>query len=316
MKTTSAPSFAISSGWSTGHGEVKNVKSWDEIKYGRQPLILKKNVNGIEIYPCDGPYIRKSEQLKPVSLKAATAERTVLYPVKKMVCQQNLKYSPALGTNLDKRPSNDELLVEKPFRIKQHTTRPLTLVRPLGNVINLQAPDGSRAGTPLLQHSPTSSERSSSSSVPTCSSWDGSDRDIVPNQTLNSTPTSSYQTSDEYATVGQPMCERNPTAHNNGGEITASEQFVIPAVGVQNSSTDGSFDSQRDFMVTYHDLLGSPIRLPEHLSPSTERYLLDLDQQNFVSQGDNCGPETLQTACDSQVSDIDYSLFDEFFVRT
>ncbi|RCN31685.1 hypothetical protein ANCCAN_22527 [Ancylostoma caninum] len=79
----------------------------------------------------------------------------MLYPVKKvMFRQQDSNTGPApkrvCGASQEAASIHLEVSMNSSFRIAALSSRSLTLVRPVGNVFNVQAPDGGRAATPLL----------------------------------------------------------------------------------------------------------------------------------------------------------------------
>ncbi|EYB92795.1 hypothetical protein Y032_0190g1268 [Ancylostoma ceylanicum] len=125
-------SFAPS-GWNENLAvPSKSMTAWNEMKAttSKQPLILRKSFN---------------------------TKRAMLYPVKKVVFRQqdgNAGPAPkrACGTGQEVAATiHLEVSTSGTFRISALSCRPLTLMRPVGNVFNLQAPDGGRAATPLLQ---------------------------------------------------------------------------------------------------------------------------------------------------------------------
>ncbi|KAL6742871.1 hypothetical protein Aduo_015971 [Ancylostoma duodenale] len=338
------------SGWNENLGvPSKSMTTWNETRtsISKQPLILRKS---------------------------SSTKRTMLYPVKRvMFRQQDSSAGPApkraCAASQEVAASiHLEVSMNSSFRIAALSSRSLTLMRPVGNVFNVQAPDGGRAATPLLPPC----EPSGSVPVSTEGSFNGYSQNDELSRTCHNQQVSRHGDAfDEFADLEKPgvqskRCRPRGDDRQSNTETHFSSTVQQPstsyasgllepphAIGlfsgnsepIQDSEGPTYFrphyvnDDEKFALQGQHHLTDSyRINGPEMMFPHNDTAANSLltpplsDQHSPTGQylcgiADNYEYQTQQYPYPAhntppgeyfppQAREIDYSIFDEFFVRT
>ncbi|KAK6755247.1 hypothetical protein RB195_013930 [Necator americanus] len=286
-----------------------------------------------------------------------------------------------------------ERVTSNPFRISLvYASHPLKLSRPLGNIFNLQTPDGGRASKPLLHESYERSGPGIVSSQTASNSWSNSNHN---NDFSVGTNHCRESISSSRRCNGQQICvqrdlsndfmdvnkydvheeELRMRSRDNGREITSRTDFCPSSQHLTSSNVPfvDAFRLDRartsDALSVPKQDLGIPIRNAADLSPQRPKMngaslhkrqhftevvgssavalpvsqnaviesnypstsfsppeqvppkeqCISLEDVEMRTMTKHCGYIANSTPPDEgslpQVKDIDYSLFDEFFVR-